>query len=58
MAVIDGDHTYSLLYPQRLSKLSRLRSTLGFYLPLGVSSRVLLWSDSDPYARSFVPYQP
>lgn len=58
MAVIDGDHTYSLLYPQRLSKLSRLRATLGFYLPLGVTSRVLLWSDSDPYARSFVPYQP
>jgi hypothetical protein len=58
MAVVDGNSTYSLLYPARLSKLSRLRSTLTHYLPMGVSSRVLLWSDTDPYARSYVPYQP
>lgn len=58
MAVAQGASTYSLLYPARLSKLSRLRSTLTHYLPIGVSSRVLLWSDTDPYARSYVPYQP
>lgn len=58
MAVIDGEHAYSVLYSSRLSKLSRLRATLTHYLPLGVSSRVLMWSDSDPFARSFIPYQP
>jgi hypothetical protein len=36
----------STLYPAKITKLSRLRDTLSYYLPLGVSWRLLLWGDS------------
>lgn len=51
-----GDNIYSLLYPNRLVKLIRLRQTLPFYLPLGVSARVLLWDSSDPQVSELLPY--
>ena len=58
LAVVDGDRTYSVLYPGRLPKASRLNSTLQHYLRLGVTSRILFWSDDDPHARQYIPYQP
>ena len=50
------DHVYPMLYPSRLSRLSRLRTTLPFYLPLGVTARVLLWDSDDPAVTDFLPY--
>ena len=55
VASFDG-HVYPMLYPSRLSRLSRLRATLPFYLPLGVSARVLLWDSDDPAVTDFLPY--
>lgn len=54
-ADVDG-HIYSLLYPNRLVKLIRLRQTLSFYLPLGVTARVLLWDSPDPAVKELLPY--
>jgi hypothetical protein len=56
VAVEEGTHVYSALYPNRLSKLSRLRQTLSFYLPLDMRARVLLWSDDVPGTSQYVPY--
>lgn len=55
VATFDG-HAYPMLYPSRLSRLSRLRATLPFYLPFGVSFRVLLWDSDDPAVTDFLPY--
>lgn len=49
-------NVYSLLYPNRLVKLIRLRQTLPFYLPLGVRARVLLWDSPDPQVEDLLPY--
>lgn len=51
-----GGHVYSLLYPNRLVKLIRLRQTLPFYLPMGVTARVLLWDSPDPNVQDLLPY--
>jgi hypothetical protein len=51
-----GGNVYSLLYPNRLVKLARLRQTASFYLPLGVSARVLLWDSTDPQVQGLLPY--
>lgn len=51
-----GGNAYSLLYPNRLVKLSRLRQTLPFYLPMGVRARVLLWDSPDPQVQDLLPY--
>jgi hypothetical protein len=56
VAVEKDTHVYSALYPNRLSKLSRLRQTLSFYLPLDVRARVMLWSDDIPGTSQYVPY--
>lgn len=47
----------STLYPNRPTKLSRLRDTIDYYLPLGVSWRILLWGDSPVIynAVDFIP---
>jgi len=54
-AVTEG-HVYSLLYPSRFTRLSRLRSTLPYYLPLGVRARILLWDSDDPIVTGALPY--
>ena len=54
-APLEGN-VYSLLYPNRLVKLARLRQTLSFYLPLGVSYRALLWDSPDPGVQALLPY--
>lgn len=51
-----GDHVYSLLYPNRLVKLTRLRQTLPFYMALGTTARVLLWDSPDPDVQALLPY--
>lgn len=48
--------SYSLLYPGRLSKLVRLRDTLPYYLPINVTSRILLWDSADPEVQALLPY--
>lgn len=55
IAIVDG-HVYSLLYPNRLVKVIRLRQTLPFYLPMGVTARVLLWDSPDPAVKELLPY--
>lgn len=55
IAFVDG-HAYAVLYPNRLTKLIRLRQTLSFYLPMGVTSRVLLWDSPDPSVKELLPY--
>lgn len=55
VASFDG-HVYPLLYPGRLSRLGRLRTTIPFYLPMGVSARVLLWDSDDPIVTDGLPY--
>ncbi len=47
----------STLYPNKPTKLSRLRDTIDYYLPMGVSWRVLLWGDS-PVISNVVDYIP
>lgn len=47
--------SYSLLYPGRLAKLARLEQTLPYYLPVGVTGRVLLWNSPDPEVVAVVP---
>lgn len=47
--------SYSVLYPQRLVKLARLIETLDYYVPHGVTWRVLLWDSSDPEAVASRP---
>ncbi len=47
----------STLYPDKPTKLSRLSATLDYYLPLGVSWRVLLWGDS-PTINNVVDHIP
>lgn len=49
-------HVYPMLYPSRLSRLSRLKTTLPFYLPIGVSARILLWDSDDPVVTDELPY--
>ena len=55
VANFDG-HVYPLLYPGRLARLSRLKTTLPFYLPMGVSARILLWDSDDPVITDELPY--
>lgn len=47
--------SYSLLYPLRYTKLARLRQTLPYYLPVGVTSRILFWDSTDPEVTAMVP---
>lgn len=47
--------SYSLLYANRFVKRSRLRQTLDHYLPVGVTSRVLLWDSQDPEVQALLP---
>lgn len=49
-------NSYSLLYPSRLVKLARLRDTLDYYVPNGVTWRVLLWDSNDPEVQAQIPY--
>lgn len=53
----DG-HQYSVLYPGWLTKLSRLKTTLPYYLPPTVNSRVILWDADDPEITDYLPYGP
>ena len=55
VADFDG-HVYPMLYPSRLARLSRLKTTLPFYLPMGVSARILLWDSDDPIVTDNLPY--
>jgi hypothetical protein len=48
-------NAYSLLYNKAPIKMERLRSTLPYYLPVGVTARVLLWDSLDPYVQALVP---
>lgn len=63
---IEGADTYwygtpaesiSVLYPNKPTKLSRLSATIDYYLPLGVSRRILLWGDS-PTINNVVTFIP
>jgi hypothetical protein len=47
--------SHSVLYPQRLVKLARLTETLDYYVPHGVTWRVLLWDADDPEAVAARP---
>jgi hypothetical protein len=47
--------SYSLLYTNRFVKRSRLRQTIDHYLPVGVTSRVLLWDSQDPEVQALLP---
>ena len=47
--------SYSLLYANRFVKRSRLRQTIDHYLPVGVTSRVLLWDSQDPEVQALLP---
>lgn len=47
--------SYSLLYANRLVKVGRLVQTIEYYLPVGVSARVLLWDSQDPQVLDLVP---
>lgn len=52
-----GDqNSFSLLYPNRTIKMSRLKQTLDAYLPIGVGYRVLFWDSPDPDVQALVPY--
>lgn len=51
-----NQNSYSLLYPNRVVKMSRLKQTLDAYLPLGVTYRVLFWDSQDPEVQALVPY--
>lgn len=53
-----GSKRYHLLYSNRLVKLSRAIRTLPYYLPLGVSGRILLWDSLDPAVQAELPYGP
>ena len=48
-------NSYSLLYPGRTTKMARLRQTIGYYLPVGVTARILLWNSQDPEVTALVP---
>lgn len=56
IGVVDGSHTYSALYANRLTKFARLRDTAEFYLPVGVRARILLWDSDDPHVTALRPY--
>jgi hypothetical protein len=47
--------SYSLLYANRFVKMARLRQTIEYYLPVGVTSRVLLWDSQDPEVQALLP---
>lgn len=47
---------YSLLYPNRIIKLARIKQEIENYLPLGVRARVLLWDSYDPQVTAQLPY--
>ena len=47
--------SYSLLYNKAPIKLGRLKQTLPYYLPLGMSAKVLLWDSPDPQVQSLIP---
>lgn len=48
-------NSYSLLYNNAPVKLGRLLQTLPYYLPVGVTGRVLLWDSLDPEVQSLIP---
>lgn len=50
-----GPNSYSLLYNNAPVKLGRLLQTLPYYLPLGVTGRVLLWDSLDPEVQTLIP---
>lgn len=50
-----GPSSYSLLYDKAPIKLGRLKQTLPYYLPIGVSARVLLWDSADPEVQALIP---
>ena len=47
--------SYSLLYNKAPIKLGRVKQTLPYYLPVGVSARVLFWDSPDPQVQSLIP---
>lgn len=47
--------SYSLLYANRLVKVGRLTQTIEYYLPVGVTARILLWDSQDPQVLDLVP---
>lgn len=47
--------SYSLLYTDVAVKMSRLKQTLPYYLPVGVTARVLLWDSQEPEVQSVIP---
>lgn len=55
VSTVNG-HEYPMLYPSRLARLTRLRTTLPYYLPFGVSARTLLWDSDDPVVTNDLPY--
>ena len=48
--------SYSVLYDLRGVKLARLANNLPYYLPIGVTSRVLLWDSPEPAVQAILPY--
>jgi hypothetical protein len=58
VAAVSGEHVYNCLYPNLGVKLARLRDTLSLYLPLGATSRILLWDSTDPVVVDYLPYGP
>ena len=50
-----ANQSYSLLYANKAVKVTRLKQTLPYYLPVGVTSRVLLWDSPDTAVQSLVP---
>lgn len=49
-------NSYSLLYPNRTIKMSRMKQTLQAYLPVDVGYRVLFWDSQDPEVQALLPY--
>lgn len=48
-------NSYSLLYNKLPVKMGRLKQTLPFYIPAGMTARVLLWDSPDPVVQALVP---
>lgn len=51
-----GSKRYHLLYSNRLTKISRAITTLPYYLPTGVTGRIVLWDSLDPAVQALIPY--
>lgn len=49
------ENSYSLLYNKLPVKLGRIKQTLPYYLPVGVTARVVLWDSLDPEVQALVP---